>query len=298
MLGENSSAPNDDAELARESVLEGSAMAAMVDYLLQGTGRSLQDLPDIDPSMLIGDMESTPMLKKAPPFLKDALVFPYLDGLNFSAAVLKPKGWSALSGIFANPPASTQQILHPALYLEGKTPPKVTLPSMDKDVGTDWSKLEENIMGEFGWKEALRQFLGEERATPVSSTWNGDRYAVYEQKKTKRLLLIARLDLATEADAARFFTAYSETLKKKYEKRTGEDGQRELLSFDTADGGVFLRCVAAACVTLEGGDRALFEKLNSKLEWSALPAREARNSFEGRPGGNRRATQHLAAFNN
>src|ERR1700730_3497675 len=27
--------PNDDAELARESVLEGSAMAAMVDYLLQ-----------------------------------------------------------------------------------------------------------------------------------------------------------------------------------------------------------------------------------------------------------------------
>src|SRR5580658_8490158 len=67
--------PNDDAELARESVLEGSAMAAMVDYLLQGTGRSLQDLPDIDPSMLIGDMESTPMLKKAPPFLKDALIF-------------------------------------------------------------------------------------------------------------------------------------------------------------------------------------------------------------------------------
>lgn len=56
--------PNDDAELAREAVLEGSAMAAMVDYLLQGTGRSLQDLPDIDPSMLIGDMESTPMLKR------------------------------------------------------------------------------------------------------------------------------------------------------------------------------------------------------------------------------------------
>src|SRR5580704_14595445 len=111
--------PNDDAEL------EGSAMAAMVDYLLQGTGRSLQDLPDIDPSMLIGDMESTPMLKKAPPFLKDALIFPYLDGLNFSAAVLRPDGWSALSEIFAKPPVSTQQILHPALYKSGKIPPKI-----------------------------------------------------------------------------------------------------------------------------------------------------------------------------
>ncbi len=59
--------PNDDSELAREAVLEGSAMAAMVEYLLQGSGRSLQDLPDIDPAMLIGDMDETPMLKKAPP---------------------------------------------------------------------------------------------------------------------------------------------------------------------------------------------------------------------------------------
>lgn len=287
--------PNDDAELARESVLEGSAMAAMVDYLLQGTGRSLQDLPDIDPSMLIGDMESTPMLKKAPPFLKDALIFPYLDGLNFSAAVLRPKGWSALSEIFANPPVSTQQILHPALYLAGKTPPKVTLPSMDKEVGADWTRLEENIMGEFGWKEVLKQFLSEERATPVSSTWSDDRYVVYEQKKTKRLLLIARLDLATDGDAERFFTAYSEALKKKYDKRTGEDRQGEFLSFNASEGGIFLRCFAAACVTLEGGDRALFEKLNSKLEWTALPARQARNSTLGRPTGNRAAMPVEAA---
>src|SRR2546423_9885963 len=96
--------PNDDSELARESVLEGSAMVAMVEYLLQGTGRSLEDLPDIDPAMLVGDMAETPMLKKAPPFLRDALIFPYLSGLTFSAAVLKPTGWSGLPGVFAKPP--------------------------------------------------------------------------------------------------------------------------------------------------------------------------------------------------
>jgi hypothetical protein len=275
--------PNDDAELARESVLEGSAMAAMVDYLLQSTGRSLQDLPDIDPSMLIGDMESTPMLKKAPPFLKDALIFPYLDGLNFSAAVLRPDGWSALSGIFAKPPVSTQQILHPALYKSGKIPLKVIVPSMDKDVGADWTKLEDNIMGEFGWKEVLKQFLGEERATPLSSSWNGDRYVVYEHNKTKRLLLITHLDLATEADTAHFFAAYSEALGKKYEKRIGEDRQRQSLSFDTANGGVFLRCVRTECATLEGGDRALFEKLSKELHWEALPGTEAEKTATGQP---------------
>src|SRR5207302_8846406 len=101
--------PNEDAELARDAVLEGSAMAAMVDYLMRGTGRSLKDLPEFDPSMLLGELESTPTLKSAPPFLKDALIFPYISGLNFSAAILKNSGWPVLSGVFEKPPVSTQQ---------------------------------------------------------------------------------------------------------------------------------------------------------------------------------------------
>jgi hypothetical protein len=263
--------PNDDAELAREAVLEGSAMAAMVDYLLQGTGRSLQDLPDIDPSMLIGDMEGTPMLQKAPPFLKDALIFPYLDGLNFSAAVMRPTGWSALSGVFAKPPVSTQQILHPALYRSGKAASQVSLPSMDKALGSDWAKLEDNIMGEFGWKEVLKQFLGEAKATPLSAAWDGDRYVVYEQKQTKRLLLITRVRLAAGEQSEQFFAGYSEALEKKHGKRTDVLRQRDSFSFETPDGGVFLQCAGLKCVTLEGGDRALFNKLSKELDWGLLP---------------------------
>jgi hypothetical protein len=259
--------PNDDAELARESVLEGSAMAAMVDYLLQGTGRSLQDLPDIDPSMLVGDMDSTPMLKKAPPFLRDALIFPYLDGLNFSAAIVRPKGWDALSGVFAKPPVSTQQIMHPETYFSFRIPPKAELPSLDKDLGADWVRLEDNLMGEFGWKEVLKQFLNEERATPLAAAWSSDRYILFEQKKTKKLVLIARLDLADERATARFFAAYSEVLAKKYAKRTNEKRLEDFLTFDTPDGGVFFKCLQTSCVSLEGSDRAMFDKLNSGLHW-------------------------------
>ncbi len=259
--------PNDDAELARESVLEGSAMAAMVDYLLQGTGRSLQDLPDIDPSMLVGDMDSTPMLKKAPPFLRDALIFPYLDGLNFSAAIVRPKGWDALSGVFAKPPVSTQQIMHPATYFSFRIPPKADLPTLDKDLGSDWVRLEDNLMGEFGWKEVLKQFLGEDRATPLAAAWSSDRYILFEQKKTKKLVLIARLDLVDERARSQFFAAYSEALDKKYDKRTNEKTEDQFLSFDTADGGVFFKCIQMSCVSLEGADRALFDKLNSGVHW-------------------------------
>ena len=264
--------PNDDSELARDAVLEGSAMAAMVEYLLQGSGRSLQDLPDIDPSMLIGDMAETPLLKKAPPFLKDALIFPYIDGLTFSAAILKPSGWEGLPAIFTKPPVSTQQILHPALYREGKVPNPVSLPSIDKALGPEWTRLEDNIMGEFGWKEVLRQFLDDSRAKSLAATWDGDRYLVYEHKQTKRLVLVTRERLTSQEQAERFFGQYSEALEKKHRQRTNLFRKPDFFSFDTPDGGgVFLRCYERECVTLEGGDRTLFIQFHKQLEWGPAP---------------------------
>jgi hypothetical protein len=263
--------PNEDAELARDAVLEGSAMAAMVDYLMLGTGRSLKDLPEFDPSMLIGELESTATLKTAPPFLKDALIFPYISGLNFSAAVLKSNGWAALAGVFEKPPVSTQQILHPALYKTGKTPSSVTLPSLEKMLGKDWAKLDENILGEFGWREVAKQFLDEDRAKALAAAWDGDRYAVYEQKQTKKLILVTRLFLDSEEHAARFFGQYSEALEKKYSERANLLRRPNFFSFDTPDGAVFLHCLSRECVTMEGSTRDLFDGFTKELGWPLAP---------------------------
>src|SRR5712692_1564652 len=263
--------PNEDAELARDAVLEGSAMAAMVDYLMLGTGRSLKDLPEFDPSMLIGDLGSTPTLQKAPPFLKDALIFPYLGGLTFSAAVMKNSGWSALPGVFEKPPVSTQQILHPALYRSGKTPASVALPRLEKLLGDNWSKLDENIMGEFGWKEVLKQFLDNDRAKTLAAAWDGDRYILFEQKQTKKLILVAKLHLDSEEHAVRFFGQYSEALEKKYSERSNLLRRPNFFSFDTPDGGVFLDCLGDECVTMEGAARNIFDAFTKALKWPLAP---------------------------
>jgi len=263
--------PNDDAELARDAVLEGSAMAAMVDYLMLGTGRSLKDLPEFDPSMLIGDLENTPTLKSAPPFLKDSLIFPYISGLNFSAAVLKTSGWPALSNVFEKPPVSTQQILHPALYKTGRAPAGVALPALDTMLGKDWKKLDENILGEFGWKEVFKQFLGDERARSLAAAWDGDRYGLYEQKETKKLILVTRLHLNSEEHAARFFGQYSEALEKKYSQRLNLMRRPNFFQFDSPDGGVFLYCFGDSCLTLEGASRKTFDVLTKALSWPSAP---------------------------
>jgi hypothetical protein len=268
--------PNDDAELAREAFLEGSAMAAMVDYLLQGTGKSVNDMPEFDPSMLTGDIGDTPSMKKAPPFIKDALVFPYFAGMKFTAASLKPNGWPALDKVFKNPPVSTQQIMHPALYKSGHVPEKVILPDVQSRLSKDWKKLDENLMGEFGWKEVLKQYLGEDRAAPLAAAWDGDRYLVYEHQPSKRLLLIARVHLTSSEQANRFFGQYSELLEKKHEQRTALFRRPNFFSFETSTGGVFLRCSGTECITLEGGERSLFVELNKQLELGALPEPDQR----------------------
>jgi hypothetical protein len=283
--------PNDDAELARESVLEGSAMAAMIDYLLKGTGHSVEDMPAIDPSLFAGDLSKTPKLEEAPQFLKDALIFPYFAGLTFSTAILKPGGWSGVSAVFARPPLSTQQIMHPVLYKSWKPPASVTIPSFDKLLGSDWVKIDENVMGEFGWKEILKQFLGEERAGPLAAAWDGDRYVLYEQKQTKRVVLVARLRLDSEEHAGSFLGAYSEALQKKYSDKTNPPRLPNFFSFHTPDGGVFLRCGGTECISVEGASRTVFDGINGMIGWPAAP--DASKATSAAP---KRVTNNRVAF--
>jgi hypothetical protein len=264
--------PNDDAELARDAVVEGSALAAMLDYILRGNG-SIRDLGDIDPSMLMGDADSSPELAKAPKVLQDELLFPYRAGTKFTQSFLKASsGWPDFHKVYENPPVSTQQIMHPDLYLQGVVPPKIVLPETAGLISKDWKKLDENNMGEFGLLEIIKQFLSKDRATSLAESWSADRYALFENQKNKRTLLIFLIRLASDADAARFFGAYSELLELKYDTRTNLMRRPNFFSFDTPEDGVFLRCVAADCFVLEGGTRVAFDHLTLEMGWPAGPA--------------------------
>ena len=126
-------------------------------------------------------------------------------------------------------------------------------------------------MGEFGWREVLKQFLDAKLAVPLAAAWEGDHYIVYEHKQTKKLVLAARISLMSQEAAARFFGQYSEALEKKYAERTNLLRRADFFSFDTPDGGVFLRCSGADCITLEGADRKVFLQWNSDLKWPPVP---------------------------
>lgn len=269
--------PNDDAELARHSFLEGAAIAGMLEYMLRAQNLRMTDLPDVEQLMragMVGDMAGSPELARAPAFIRDAMLFPYLAGTSFAQHLLRANGaWEGLHRVFARPPASTHEILHPHLYLNADPLPPISLSDAVRAVPAPWKKLDENTMGEFGLHAVLKQFLGEPRARTLSPAWAGDAYAVFENPKTKRVLLLFRLRLSAADDAARLFGNYSEALELKYSARTGLFRRPNFFSFESDEGGVFLYCRADECLTVEGSSRELFDKIVRGLGWPAAPRR-------------------------
>jgi hypothetical protein len=267
--------PNDDAEQARQSVSEGTALAAMVDYTMKDQGISVRDLPDISLIMRAGaleEMKKDPNLAQAPPYIRDELIFPYVAGTSFSQAFLKAHdGWRDLKILFANPPVATQQIMHPNLYLTDVKPENVTLPEWKGLAPAHWKFLEENVMGEFGLLEVLKQYLGQDRAEQLAAAWAGDRYVIFEDTKTKETALVFRLQLDSQEDAARFFGQYSEALELKYKQRKDLFRRPNFFQFQSDTGGVYLRCVGVTCLVVEGAPREIYDRINRAIGWPAAP---------------------------
>ncbi|HTE87631.1 MAG TPA: hypothetical protein VK639_01645, partial [Terriglobales bacterium] len=115
---------SDETAAARQAVVEGQAMVVLIDYMLEPTGQSLKDSPQIvealKQGMLVGTADSI-QFHNAPIYLKEALTFPYRYGIDFVADVLAKDGKEkAFAGVFTNPPRTTREIMEPKTYLSGE----------------------------------------------------------------------------------------------------------------------------------------------------------------------------------
>jgi hypothetical protein len=305
--------PNDDAQLARDAVAEGSATLAMFEFMAREMGlpnsnaRTMGDLDVLLRSGVAAGLSSSPKFAQAPKFIQDALMFPYIDGAVFSQKVLKSmNGWEEFKGVFEKPPVSTQQILHPELYLAGVEPPRVELAAADRALPKRWKKLDENLMGEFGLHALLKQLSGEAAAKEIAPAWAGDRYAIYEDAKSKEALLLFRVQFSDAAAAVRFFGVYSDALEKKYAGAREFFRRANYFAFETDEGGVFFHCVATDCLVSEGADRSALDAVNRALRRPAAPpqprAKRKAVAFQGwtvegfAPGSTNQSCKQLACI--
>jgi len=156
---------DDDANDAFLALVEGNATrveAAFVDSLDPQGRREVEARSaelDVDPGL--------------PRFFVRYASFPYAAGPGFVAAVLGDGGRARLDRAFAEPPETTEQILHPRAYLEGEGREAVADPPADGAV------LARASFGELGLFLVLEESTGTAEAARAATGWGGDRYVAW-----------------------------------------------------------------------------------------------------------------------
>jgi hypothetical protein len=202
--------PTEDGALARAAIAEGDAMAAMIAFLLEPVGAGIEDLPPLS-SLLeegsAGMAAGYPTFDTAPEALQRLLLFPYVEGSDFVREALDRGGWAAVDRLYRDPPASTEQILHPERYFDDRDEPRaVTLPADTNATGVST----EGSWGEFGTRLALAATLADTTlAVAAGSGWDGDRYALWRDRAgAVRYVWVTLWD--SPAMAERFADAYAQ----------------------------------------------------------------------------------------
>jgi hypothetical protein len=169
---------NDDQAEAASALVEGDATLVMTQYMAQDlTWRTLAD------TVTYSVTQRMEQIRKAPHYLREMLVFPYLKGQLFCSAVYARGGFAALSEVYAHPPASTAQILHPEKYFAETREDPIPVTFKDTTVNGQ-NPLADNVLGEMGMRLLFAQSMDEDTAESVSDGWRGDRYLVYDNGDT------------------------------------------------------------------------------------------------------------------
>ena len=129
---------------------------------------------------LITTSAGGPVIDRAPKFVRDLLLFPYVEGLGFIYQFRKRQPWSAMSAIYSDPPRSTTQILHPEKYFDRREDPvAVAIPDLSRLLPGS-QLVSDDDLGEFSLGAVLALHLGDTEGPRAAAGWRGDRYRIWE----------------------------------------------------------------------------------------------------------------------
>ncbi|HEX8634608.1 MAG TPA: hypothetical protein VF703_10700 [Pyrinomonadaceae bacterium] len=201
-----------DAELAAHALVEGDATLVMTFYVM----RDLKRVAAMMKSMGAAGAASE-KIERAPRVLRDSLIFPYKQGMEWTSQVYRRGGWPLVSEAYKNLPQSTEQILHPEKYFAREAPVKLNVPDLAGLLGQGWARLDYDVNGEWSYFQILDEYLrAEKESQQATAGWSGDRFALYEHRATRQVLLAQLTAWDTEQDAVEFFDAYVKRTGLRY----------------------------------------------------------------------------------
>jgi hypothetical protein len=173
----------DDAMQAKRALGEGSAtfLEAMYAKRHLGADVSSREIATEDPAST--EKGST---KKAS-YDENSERFVYLDGARFVARLYRKGGWKLVDrALEADPPTSTEQILHPDVYLDKERTAPIEL-ATERLLGEDHKRLSAGQLGEFDTSQILLKGaraddeITRKEAATAAEGWDGGRYELWQE---------------------------------------------------------------------------------------------------------------------
>lgn len=192
-----------DRAIARAGLTEGDATLLMTlwaqNHLTAAEALQLLQV-GLDPA-------SQEIIDRTPPILVEPLLFPYEAGLELVAGLYRDGGWGLVDEVYARPPDSTEQVLHPDRWASRQAPIAVETPSMlEARMGDGWTIALEDTLGELQlgiWLRTARPEVDRTAAESAAAGWGGDRAVLLEGPDDAWAIgLLTEWD--TEVDASEF----------------------------------------------------------------------------------------------
>jgi hypothetical protein len=224
---------DNDRLSAAQAILEGQATLASIDVL--APGREVTRTPEfweMYRDQVQQQQARMPIFAKAPLVVREALIFPYLDGAEFMHWWATGSGHSDTLPYGPRMPVSTEQILHPERYARRDMPVPIAFTA-------DSGSIYEDVLGEDEIRVLIAMLDGaDEVQTVVPLGWGGDRYRVYDAPGGPALVWYAVWDDARSA--GKFLSGSGPALR-----RTARPGYRSALDSLDAGGRPMTRYVLA-----------------------------------------------------
>lgn len=195
--------PDDlDACLARRALMAGdAALLAEQWWRTFGGDRSILPASPVDCAAYMAERD------EGMADISALLGFPAEAGLAFVRTRYLAGGWAAVDAVHADPPLSSEQILHPERYPKD-APHSPDLDDLSPALGDGWTTTDSGVLGEWRTLLALRAYLEPDEAEKAAAGWGGDRYAILAgpASGSAAWLLLTRWD--TVRDAHEFFGSF------------------------------------------------------------------------------------------
>ena len=185
----------EDELAAYTGLVEGDATLTMQRYLAE----RLTPAEQVDAG-LVAAGQRTPQRDAAPAVIREAMLFPYQEGLRFVRILYQRGGWAAVNRAYRDPPASTEQLLHPERYLGGRDQPQaVAVGDLSGRLGGGWRPGVELSFGELDARLLLQGELAVTTAGAAAAGWDGGRLRTFQRGPSTALALRTVWDSTAEA---------------------------------------------------------------------------------------------------